>query len=871
MRIIGEAGIRLRSDSTALAADFRRAIVTALRQASADLPSVNVLDGTEKEANRTSTRIKSILSGLLGSAQAAGRGLATAILSGTKLVLIGTAAAAALAGITSLTTGIIALGAAVAQASGVIGFLPAILASVKALTTTVKIGVEGMGDAFSAMAEGDAAAFAEALKKLAPSARAFVLEVQKVKPAFDAIKLSVQQKMFEGLGASIVPLAKVYLPLTSRLFGDIATEVNRAAKQTAAFALQGDTAQRVTGTVGSITASFHNLLPAMTPIISALLDITRVGATFLPGFSAGLASAAQGIAANIRQAADSGALAAFFQRAIDTVRTLGQILVQFGAGLGAIFKAAEAAGGGFLNNLLEIGKAFNQFVSSAQGQQALIGFFTAMRAVLAAVMPVIQAVATVIGTTLAPILGQVATIIGPALLPVIQAIGAGLQAAQPGIIAFAQGLGEFLKAAAPLITIVGQLAGILGGALGQILRALAPVATKLADAISKGLGTIMPQLEPIISSLATALAGLIESLLPLVPVFLELLAAVLPILPPLVNLVATILPPLISLIQALMPIVTALAQILTALLPPIAAVARVILDILIPPIKLIAAVVAQVAGLVADLFRALSSTVTTILSALGSIISGIWGGILAVFTGILNAIGATVRGAFEGIRSTIANILGGVATVVRTGLDTVVNFFRELPGRIGQFFATIASDAFEAGKNIIQGIIRGLGNLAGAIVDKIKSIVQNAWGAVLDFFGIGSPSKLAEDTFVWVGKGAIRGLEKIAPSVADAAAVMAADAMGALSSGLTGGIGIGNLGGSITTAGGGVGGGQTIVLHQTNIMQPGADVTQFAAEVTTRGAQRLAAGPASIPVSVGSVQSGMAAPDTVFGVTGGMA
>lgn len=871
MRIIGEAGIRLRSDSTALAADFRRAIVTALREASADLPSVNVLGGTEKDANRASSRIKSIFSGLLSSAQSAGRGLATAILSGTKLVLIGTAAAAALAGVTSLATGIIGLGVAAAQASGVIGFLPAILASVKALTATVKIGVENMGAAFSAMAEGDAAAFAEALKKLAPSARAFVLEVQKIKPAFDAIKLATQQKMFAGLSSVIQPLAKTYLPITARLFGDIATEVNAAAKSAAAFALQGDTAQRVTGTVGSITAAFHNLVPAITPVISALLDITRVGATFLPGFSAGLASTAQGIAENIRQAADSGALAAFFQRAIDTVRTLGQILVQFGSGLGAIFRAAEAAGGGFLNNLLEIGKAFNQFVSSAQGQQALIGFFTAMRAVLAAVMPVIQAVATVIGTTLAPILGQVATTIGPALVPVVQAIGAGFQAAQPGIIAFAQGLAEFLRAAAPLITIVGQLAGILGGALGQILRALAPVATKLADAISKGLGTIMPQLEPIISSLATALAGLIESLLPLVPVFLELLAAVLPILPPLVNLISTILPPLISLVQALMPIITALAAILTALLPPVAAVARVILDILIPPIKLIAAIVAQVAGVVADVFRAMSSTVTTILSVLGSLISAIWGSIFAIFTGAVNAIGSFVRGAFEAIRSTIANILGGVANTVRTGLDTVVSFFRELPGKIGQFFATIASDAFEAGKNIIQGIIRGLGNLAGAIVDKIKSIVSNAWGAVLDFFGIGSPSKLAEDTFVWVGKGAIRGLEKIAPSLVDAAGAMAADAMGALTSGLSGGVGIGDLGGSVSGGGTGGPGAGTVVLHQVNVMQQGTDVSQFAAEVATRGAQRLTAGQATIPVSVGSVQSGMAPPGSLFGVSGVMA
>jgi len=849
-RIIGVAGIRLVADQRGLAANMRVILREALTDATRGIGPGST-QGIEDDSNRTATRIKKLFAETFSSIRGLAGRVNNAVAAGTRLTLIGAAAGTALAGVTSLTTGLIGLVAAAGQAAGVIGLLPAVLLAVKAGTATVQLGMVGMGEAFKAVGSGDAAALNEALKKLSPSAAAFVREVNKVKPAFDAMRLNIQEALFKGLSGSIAQLATQYLPIANRLFAGLGTEMNKAAKEAISFATSARAVGQTNVLVDNIKASFAGLVPAIRPALSAFLDISQVGSNFLPRLSQSIAGAAASFGEFIRGAAASGQLQQFFENAIATVQQLGAILVQFGAGLGAVFSAAQASGAGILDTLLQVGTAFNRFASSAAGQSALTEFFASMRSIIAAVIPVVLTIAQVVGTTLAPILADIARTILPVLNVVIQQFGAALQAARPGIQALVQGLATLLEVFGPTITFAVQLAGILGGVLGRVLQTLAPVLARVAEALLSGLIAIMPKLEPLIIQVADALVQVIDAALPLIPVFLQLVAAV--------------LPPLVGLIEALAPIVVELARVLAALLPPITAVVVTILNILIPPIQFLAAVVAQTAGAVADVFQALSGTVTAILTALGAVISGIWGTIVNIFTGAVNIIGGIVRGAFEGIRSFIAGALSGIGNAVRSGLDAVVGFFSRLPGQVLGFLGNLASDAFNAGVNIIKGIVNGLGSIAGSIVNKLKQIVSQAWDAVLSFFGISSPSKLAERTFRFVGEGAIVGLEKITPDVVAAAADLAASAMDAMGSGLAGGL---TLSGSGGLGGGGTAGGGGVVLNQVNVMREGADVTQFASEVARLGAQRLAVGASSLPVSVGSVQSGIAGPGTVFGVGG---
>lgn len=866
-KIIGTAGIRLSADSKGLAVEMRAVLERSLREATAGL-KLDLSNPVEEDAKRTSTRVKGLFSDLFGHTRNLVSGFNEATAAGTRLVLQGAKIGVAMAAVSSAVTGIVGLAGALGQAAGAAGLIPAALLTIKAITTTIKIGFQGVGDSISALASGDMAAFAESLKALSPEAQKTIGSLGQFNKQIQAIKTSTQDNIFKGLAGPLDALASRSLPKVKDLFNGIATSINGAAKETLFFLSSAQEQAKIGSLFANIKSSAAGIAPALKPAISAFLDISNVGSSFLPQIATGLAGIAQRFGAFIGQAAASGQLQAFFQNALDVVEKLFGVISNIGQILGSVFRAADQAGGGFLNTLLSITDQVATFLKSAQGQTALTSFFSSMREIIAAVLPVIFSIVSVVANNLVPIFTQLAKIILPVINSVVQQFGAALTAAQPGIIGLAQGIASLLEVFGPTITFAVQLAGILGGVLGKVLQTLAPVLARVANAILNGLMAVMPKLEPVILLIADAAVQLIDAIIPLIPLFFQVLAAVLPLLPPFIQLIAAILPPLIGLVQALVPIIQAFAQILLALIPPITSVVTTILNILIPPIRLIATVVAAMAQIVADVFTALSGTITTILNLLGSIISGIWGAIFNTITSVVQAIGNFVRGGFEAIRSTIANALSGIASVVSSGLNNVIGFFRELPGKVLGFLGNIASDAFEAGKNIIKGIINGLGNLAGAIIEKIKSVVSGAWHAVLDFFGIGSPSKLAEETFRWVGKGAIKGLEGISGQVQQAASDLATSAMGALAGPLGAGVGLGPLTGGAAGLGGAAGGLGGVVLNQTNIMQPGTDAAQFAAEVSRRGAQRLSAGSAALPVSVGSVQNGIAAPGTLTGVGG---
>lgn len=864
-RVIGEAAVRLRADGKNLAGEMRAVLSKALKEASDGLVADGATDSIAKDAERTAGRVKGVFAGVLAGGKSMASGLATAVTSGARLALIGAKAGVALAGVASLTTGVLGLGAALAQAAGAAGLLPAILAAVQAGAATLKLGLTGVSDAFAAIASGDVAAIQEALKNLSPAARTFVTEVAKVKPAFDAMRLDVQEKLFRGLGASVQSLAARYMPILRDGFTGIAEAMNRAGKEAINFANNGETAGQVSLLVDNIKGSFQELVPAIAPALSALLDITQVGSDFLPGMADSIGSLSIRFAEFIRNAAGSGQLKAFFQNAIDTIKQLATVAGNIGKIFGDVFSAANQAGGGLLSSLVRITEQVEAFTNSAQGNAALVQFFSSMGKIIDSILPIVLELAKVVGTNLVPILADLATTIGPAFAPLVTALGPALEAARPGIQALATGLASLISAAAPLIGIVGQLAAVFGRVLGKVFESLAPVLEQVATVLGDTLTAILPQLEPVLVQVATAIGQVLAALVPLIPVFFQLLQAVLPILPPLLQLIQAVIPPLISLVQAVVPIIVSLAQVLAALIPPITAVVTTILNILIPPLNLIADVIAFVAGMVADRVRDISTIFTTVFTAISTFVTGIWGAIVNVFRGAVQTIGGFVRGGFNAIRDAIAGVISGISNTVGGGINTVIGFFRDLPGKALSALSGLISGAAEAGRNIVEGLISGIGRMAGAIKDKLLGIVQGAWDSVLGFLGIASPSKLADETFQQVGRGAIRGLDKIGPAVADAARAMAVEAMASLQTPLNQGVSLGALSGA-NTVGAGAGGAGSVVLHQTNVMQPGADILTFSSEVSRNMSHRLASGASALPVAQGGIQSGMAAPGGVYGV-----
>lgn len=136
-----------------------------------------------------------------------------------------------------------------------------------------------------------------------------------------------------------------------------------------------------------------------------------------------------------------------------------------------------------------------------------------------------------------------------------------------------------------------------------------------------------------------------------------------------------------------------------------------------------------------------------------SIIPDMVKAILKWFQTLINGIKTVITG--------IRVVFNGVATIVRTftnyfvtGINTVINYFKELPGKIKGALSGAASWLYDTGKNIVNGLVNGVKSMGGylknAILDLIpgpvKSIVSNA-------LGINSPSKV----FMGYGRNVVQG------------------------------------------------------------------------------------------------------------------
>ncbi|MFE5278739.1 hypothetical protein [Bacillus cereus] len=82
---------------------------------------------------------------------------------------------------------------------------------------------------------------------------------------------------------------------------------------------------------------------------------------------------------------------------------------------------------------------------------------------------------------------------------------------------------------------------------------------------------------------------------------------------------------------------------------------------------------------------------------------------------------------------------------------------------------------FDIGKNIIQGLINGIGSMASAVWDKVTSIASGIANAITGFFDMHSPSRLTRGFGQDIGKGwelglsdSINGLVKTAAKMSEA-------------------------------------------------------------------------------------------------------
>lgn len=183
------------------------------------------------------------------------------------------------------------------------------------------------------------------------------------------------------------------------------------------------------------------------------------------------------------------------------------------------------------------------------------------------------------------------------------------------------------------------------------------------------------------------------------------------------------------------------------------------------PIALVViALVALVAAVViayqkSETFRAIVTgaftAVTGAATATFNWIKRHWPLLLAIITGPVGlAVLAVVRN-WDRIKGATQAAWSAVTGAVRNALGNVMDLVRGIPGRIGNVFGKAGGWLTSAGRNLIQGFIGGIRDMASSLAKAIKDfVIDKIPGPVRKALGISSPSRL----FQGYGRNLVQGL-----------------------------------------------------------------------------------------------------------------
>jgi phage-related protein len=794
----GKVSVEVVADFSKFAAQFQRDLNKALRGINVDMSRLSKgisdsfqsgVDTAKKQfetlgtsSDKVSERIEKNHTSAI-SKIAAGWKAVSGVLAG-----MGKVTAISAIGIAAANSGVqlLSLVATLSKASGVLVGLPGAAGIGIAAFGALKVTTMGLGDAFSAVAEGDAKKIEKAMKGLSPATIAMINEFKNVLPALQSVRTATQEAFSSQVAGQITSLAGAYSgPLAAGLSA-ISAEYGRMAVSASQFFTQASTVSAVSAVLSATQGSLAGLGVAIQPVLAGFRDIALVALPTLQALAGDVGNVGVKFGAWLSTLASSGAAMQIFNSALDVIGELGQLLGNLVGILGAVFSAASG-GTNALEMFVALTGQVEAFLRSAEGSGALTSLFSTIGTLAAGLSPVFGALLSAIGSLM------------PAISVVASSLVGGLQALIPALAPLAGLIAQVAIALAPILVIVGQIITVLLGPLisafsslatlitpflvplgnilltvaqtlatilapalsivSQLFAQLAPFISQVATIISANLTTVMGPVATALGQLFGALGPLIPALMALVPPAVQLVIALLPltqVLPALVTLVAQLLTPVIQLlsvflqwvsINVLVPIISSLAQVL-----------GVVVNAIVGAIKWVIGLKDSIAAV--DFSALGGGVINTVISALtslwgavkmvGDVFVWLWAnaikpaidGIGIAFTWLwANAIKPAIDGIaaaamwlwttiFSPVFSAIGTIIAGFIVVIQWLWNTLSPIFMAIGNLIFTVYSGVISVVFSLIQLSIQGLIAAfqfLWAIVSPIFTFLGSVIMALW------------------------------------------------------------------------------------------------------------------------------------------------
>lgn len=319
--------------------------------------------------------------------------------------------------------------------------------------------------------------------------------------------------------------------------------------------------------------------------------------------------------------------------------------------------------------------------------------------------------------------------------------------------------------------ILPQIAQQLGGIATQAGATLVPFLqslTPLVGSVLTAVLSLVPSLMPVVQALMDAFLQLVPAIMPLVGMALPMITS---LIPPLVGLLGSLIPVIVQIIQvAIVPLVQMLGQILppviTALLPIVQTVFGLVASVITSVLQIVTGVINTVMAIIAGDWGAAWNGILQILAGIGNLVIGLVTGLATVLwqviSGAMQIIGAVWSAGWGFVGNLVGGIFGGILRGAGDLVGGLMDFFGGLPGQIMGFFAGAGSWLYDAGRNIIDGLISGAGsllrNIGNFFADMLPEMIRGPFKQAL---GIASPSKEFAGYGENLGEGVIVGADKV--------------------------------------------------------------------------------------------------------------
>jgi phage-related protein len=183
--------------------------------------------------------------------------------------------------------------------------------------------------------------------------------------------------------------------------------------------------------------------------------------------------------------------------------------------------------------------------------------------------------------------------------------------------------------------------------------------------------------------------------------------------------------------------------------------------------SVVTTVVNAIKKVIETVWNAIKSTTSSVFNAVKSVVSNVWNAIKSRISGVVNSVKSTVSGAWNSIKSATSSAFNTVKSIVSSawnrvksavvsGVKDAVSEVKKLPGKAKSALGALGATLANAGRELIQGFINGIGEKFDAVKGKLGELT----GKLTSWKG---PESLDKVLLVGAGRliidGLIRGFE----------------------------------------------------------------------------------------------------------------